>query len=162
MPRKGPVSRRPVTPDPKFQEAPLETRRRVTKLINSVMRMGRRARAEQIVYSALGIVADKTKDDPLKTFEKALTNVKPRVEVKSRRVGGANYQVPVDIRPERSTALGMRWLIDYARARSGKSMDTKLAEELIDAAAGRGEACKKREDTHKMAEANKAFAHYRW
>ena len=162
MPRKGPVNRRTTTPDPKFSDAPLDLRCRVTKLINSVMCMGRRARAEQIVYDAFVIIAEKTQDDPLKIFDKALTNVKPRVEVKSRRVGGANYQVPVDVRPDRSTALGMRWIITYARARGGKGMHSKLAEELIDAAAGRGEAVKKREDTHKMAEANKAFSHYRW
>jgi len=162
MPRKGPISRRKIAPDPKFFEAPVEMRRRVTRLINGVMRVGKRSTAEQIVYSAFDTVAQKANEEALKVFDKALTNVKPRVEVKSRRVGGANYQVPVDVRPERSMALGMRWLITFARQRPEKGMHNKLAAEILDAAAGRGESVKKREDTHKMAEANKAFAHYRW
>lgn len=162
MPRKGPINRRKTTPDAKFVDAPVEWRRRLTKLINGLMFSGKRAVAESIVYGAFAIVAEKAQDDPLKVFDKALNNVKPRIEVKSRRVGGANYQVPVDVRPERSQALGLRWLIDYSRARPGKLMASRLAEEILDASSMRGEAVKKRDDTHKMAEANKAFAHYRW
>jgi small subunit ribosomal protein S7 len=130
--------------------------------MNGIMTRGKKAIAEQIVYKALDIVAAKAKDDPVKVWDKALANVRPKVEVKSRRVGGSTYQVPVDVRPDRSSALGMRWLIAYARSRGEKTMQEKLAAEILDAAAGRGNAVKKREDTHKMAEANKAFAHYRW
>jgi len=140
----------------------METRRRITKFINAVMLCGKKSNAEIIVYGAFEIIAHKLKDDPVKVFEKAIANVKPRLEVKSRRVGGSTYQVPVDVNPNRAQALGMRWLISYSRDRGEKTMREKLALELIDAAAGRGSAVKKREDTHKMAEANKAFAHYRW
>ena len=162
MPRRGEVPKRKVLLDPKFTDQPPELRRRLTKFMNGIMQRGKKAVAEQIVYKALDIVAQKVKDDPVKVWDKALSNVKPKVEVKSRRVGGSTYQVPVDVRPDRSTALGMRWLIGYARERGEKTMQEKLAGEIIDAAAGRGNAVKKREDTHKMAEANKAFAHYRW
>jgi small subunit ribosomal protein S7 len=162
MPRKGEVPKRRVLPDPKYSDVPMETRRRITKFINAVMLCGKKSTAEAIVYGAFEIVAHKLKDDPIKAFEKAVGNVKPRLEVKSRRVGGSTYQVPVDVRPDRAQALAMRWLINYSRNRGEKTMKEKLALELIDAAAGRGSAVKKREDTHKMAEANKAFAHYRW
>ncbi len=162
MPRKGEVPKRKVLPDPKFTDATQELRRRLTKFINTVMDSGKKAVAEQIVYKALDIVAERAKDDPMKVWEKALTNVKPKVEVKSRRVGGSTYQVPVDVRPDRSQALGMRWLVHYARERGEKTMIEKLAAEILDASQNKGNAVKKREDTHKMAEANKAFAHYRW
>ena len=162
MPRKGEVPKRKVLPDPKYTDAPSETRRRITKFINVVMRDGKRGVAESIVYGAFDRIADRAKDDPVKVWERALANVKPRVEVKSRRVGGSNYQVPVDVRPDRSQALGMRWLISYARGRGEKTMVDRLANEILDAAANRGSSVKKREDVHKMAEANKAFAHYRW
>jgi len=162
MPRKGEVPKRKPLPDPKFTEAPLEMRRRLTKFTNGVMERGKKSIAEGIVYGALELVSQRAKDDPLKIFEKALSNVKPRLEVKSRRVGGSTYQVPVDVRPDRSLALGMRWLISYSRNRGEKTMREKLAGEILDASQGRGNAVKKREDTHKMAEANKAFAHYRW
>jgi len=162
MPRKGEVPKRKVLPDPKFTDQPLEVRRRITKFMNGVMRCGKKSVAERIVYQAFDIIAEKAKDDPIKVWEKALANVKPKLEVKSRRVGGSTYQVPVDVRPDRSQALGMRWLIAYARQRGERTMQEKLAAEILDAAAGRGNAVKKREDTHKMAEANRAFAHYRW
>jgi small subunit ribosomal protein S7 len=162
MPRKGEVPKRQVETDPRYTEAPPELRRRVTKFMNTVMTRGKKSTAEGIVYGALDIVAQRAKEDPLKVFEKALGNVKPKVEVKSRRVGGSTYQVPVDVRADRSQALGMRWLVGYARDRGEKTMQEKLAGEILDAANNRGNACKKREDTHKMAEANKAFAHYRW
>ncbi|HKA88013.1 MAG TPA: 30S ribosomal protein S7 [Haliangiales bacterium] len=162
MPRKGEVPKRKVLPDPKFTDATHELRRRLTKFINTVMDSGKKSVAEQIVYKALDIVAERAKDDPMKVWEKALTNVKPKVEVKSRRVGGSTYQVPVDVRPDRSQALGMRWLVHYARERGEKTMIEKLAAEILDASQNKGNAVKKREDTHKMAEANKAFAHYRW
>ncbi len=162
MPRKGEVAKRRPLPDPKYSDVPMETRRRITKFINAVMLRGKKSTAEMIVYGAFEIIAHKLKDDPIKVFEKAVVNVKPRLEVKSRRVGGSTYQVPVDVRPDRAQALAMRWLIGYARERGEKTMKDKLAGEIIDAAAGRGSAVKKREDTHKMAEANKAFAHYRW
>ena len=162
MPRKGEVPKRKPLPDPKFTDSQHEIRRRVTKFINTVMADGKKANAEQIVYGAFDIVAEKAKDDPLKVWEKALSNVKPKVEVKSRRVGGSTYQVPVDVRPDRSQALGMRWLVSYARDRGEKTMIEKLASEILDASQNKGNAVKKREDVHKMAEANKAFAHYRW
>jgi small subunit ribosomal protein S7 len=162
MPRKGEVPKRKPLPDPKYSDVPMETRRRITKFINVVMLRGKKSTAENIVYGAFEIIAHRLKDDPVKVFEKALANVKPRLEVKSRRVGGSTYQVPVDVRPERAQALGLRWLVGYARKRGEKTMKEKLASELIDAASGRGTTVKKREDTHKMAEANKAFAHYRW
>jgi small subunit ribosomal protein S7 len=156
MPRRGLVPKREILPDPVYQ-SPL-----VTKFINSLMHDGKRSTAEQIFYGAMQIVQERTKEDPVKIFRKALDNVKPVLEVKSRRVGGSNYQVPVEVRPERRTALAIRWLIGYSRDRSEKSMREKLANEVLDASALRGGAFKKKEDTHKMAEANKAFAHYRW
>ena len=156
MPRRREVPKRKVHPDPKFND------RQVGRFTNVVMRDGKKSTAERIVYGAFGIIENKTRNDPLQMFRRALDNVRPRVEVKSRRVGGATYQVPVEVRPERATSLAMRWLVEYAQARPGKSMQDRLANELIDAANERGESVKKREDTHRMAEANKAFAHYRW
>ncbi len=163
MPRKGEVPRRKQLPDPKFTDQPVDMRRRLTKFVNTVMEAGKKSVAERIVYGAFDIVAEKAKEDPVKVWDRALGNVQPKLEVKSRRVGGATYQVPVDVRPDRALTLGMRWLIHSARERSdGRTMQEKLASELLDASANRGPAVKKREDTHKMAEANKAFAHYRW
>jgi small subunit ribosomal protein S7 len=162
MPRKGEVPKRKVLPDPKFTDAPSDVRRRITKFVNVVMHDGKKAVAEGIVYGALDLVAERAKDDPLKVWDRALSNVRPRVEVKSRRVGGSTYQVPVDVRPDRSLALGMRWLVQYSRERNEKTMMDRLANEIVDAAQNRGNAVKKREDVHKMADANKAFAHYRW
>jgi small subunit ribosomal protein S7 len=162
MPRKGEVPKRDTIPDPKYTDAPLDVRKRVTKFMNTVMTRGKKSTAERIVYGALEIVEQKSKQEALKIFDLALQNVKPKLEVKSRRVGGSTYQVPVDVRPERSTALGMRWLVIYSRDRGEKTMVEKLAAEILDASQNRGNAVKKREDTHKMAEANKAFAHYRW
>jgi small subunit ribosomal protein S7 len=162
MPRKGEVAKRKPLPDPKFTDAPMDQRRRITKFINVVMLDGKKSTAERIVYGALDVVAERAKDDPLKVWERALSNIRPRVEVKSRRVGGSTYQVPVDVRPDRSLALGMRWLIGYARNRNEQTMVTRLAGEILDASQNRGLAVKKREDVHKMADANKAFAHYRW
>jgi small subunit ribosomal protein S7 len=156
MPRRGFVAKREILPDPLYQ-SPL-----VTKFINSLMSHGKKSVAESIFYNAMTIVQERTKEDPVKVFRKAIDNVKPLLEVKSRRVGGSNYQVPVEVRPERRTALAVRWLITYAQARTEKSMRDKLANEIMDASALRGGAFKKKEDTHKMAEANKAFAHYRW
>jgi small subunit ribosomal protein S7 len=156
MPRRREVPERPVVHDSKYNS------RLVTKFIKSIMKDGKKSTAELILYGALDIIEDKTKESPLKIFEKAVENVKPMIEVKSRRVGGSTYQVPTEIRPSRRTALGIRWIISFARKRSEKSMASKLAAELLDAANKRGSAVKKREDTHKMAEANKAFAHYRW
>ena len=162
MPRKGDVPKRKPFPDPKYADAPMEVRRRLTKFMNGLMLKGKKALAERIVYGAFNIIAERKKDDPLKIFEKALANVRPRLEVKSRRVGGSTYQVPVEVKPNRSLALSMRWLIAFARSRSEKTMEERLASELLDAYDGHGRSVKKREDTHKMAEANKAFAHYRW
>jgi small subunit ribosomal protein S7 len=162
MPRKGEVPKRKVLPDPKYVDNPAEVRRRITKFINVVMSDGKKAVAEKIVYGAFDLVAARAKDDPIKVWDKALTNVKPKVEVKSRRVGGSTYQVPVDVRPDRSQALGMRWLVLYARDRGEKTMIEKLANEILDASQNKGNAVKKREDVHKMADANKAFSHYRW
>jgi small subunit ribosomal protein S7 len=156
MPRRGNVVRRQVVSDPKYNE------KLVTKFINSVMQGGKKGTAETIVYGALEIIHQRTKDDPMKVFKKALSNVRPSVEVKSRRVGGSTYQVPVEVRPDRRNALAFRWLCLYARARRGASFTEKLAAEMFDASDNRGEAIKKREDVHRMAEANKAFAHYRW
>ncbi|MCL6566259.1 MAG: 30S ribosomal protein S7 [Acidobacteriia bacterium] len=156
MPRKGPVPRRPVPPDPVYGSD------LVTKFINSMMWDGKKSTAQRIFYAAMERIQQRTNDDPLKTFKKAIENCKPVVEVKTRRVGGANYQVPVEVNPFRRQSLAIRWLINYARERSGKSMVEKLTEELIDAANNRGGAIKKKEDVHRMAEANKAFAHYRW
>ena len=163
MPRKGEVPKRKPLPDPKFTDQTVDSRRRITKFVNTVMDSGKKAIAEGIVYGAFDLVAEKAADDPVKIWDKAMANVQPKIEVKSRRVGGATYQVPVDVRPDRAMALGMRWLIHSARARSdGRTMREKLAAELLDASNNKGAAVKKREDTHKMAEANKAFAHYRW
>ncbi|MCA1961981.1 MAG: 30S ribosomal protein S7 [Desulfomonile sp.] len=156
MPRKGKVPKRDILPDPKYHS------KLVAKFINAVMWQGKKSVAESIVYDALDIMAEKTGEDPLKVFERALDNTRPVLEVRSRRVGGSTYQVPVEIRPERRQSLAIRWLINYARGRGEKSMKQKLAAELLDAAANKGSAVKKKEDTHRMAEANKAFAHYRW
>ncbi len=156
MPRRREVTERPVRPDPKYGS------RLVAKFINSLMRDGKKSVAERILYDSFGILSEKVKETPLKIFEQAVDNVRPMVEVRSRRVGGSTYQVPTEIRPSRRTALGIRWLISYARQRTEKGMARKLAAELLDAANNRGGAVKKREDTHKMAEANKAFAHFRW
>ena len=162
MPRKGEVPKRDSLPDPKYTDAPLDVRKRVTKFMNTVMTRGKKSTAEGIVYGAFDLIENRAKQEPLKVFDAALNNVKPKLEVKSRRVGGSTYQVPVDVRPERSQALGMRWLVIYSRDRGEKTMLDKLAAEILDASKNGGAAVKKREDTHKMAEANKAFAHYRW
>ncbi len=156
MPRRRVVVKRKILPDPKFQD------RVVAKFVNNLMKEGKKSVGEKIIYGAFSQVETRLKDDPLKIFKKALDNVKPMVEVKSRRVGGATYQVPVEVRQDRRVALAMRWLIEYSKGRGEKTMIEKLAGEIIDAANNRGNAVKKREDTHKMAEANKAFAHYRW
>ncbi len=156
MPRRRVVAKREVLPDPKFHNQV------IAKFINHVMVSGKKAVAERIVYGALDRVNARDGADPVETFEKALDAIAPMVEVKSRRVGGATYQVPIEVRPSRRNALAMRWLVDSARSRSEKSMAARLAGELMDAADGRGSAVKKREDTHRMAEANKAFAHYRY
>ncbi len=156
MPRRREVTKREILPDPKYKNA------LVAKFVNNIMKRGKKSVAERILYGALDIIQERAKEDPLKLFEKSVGNTKPIIEVKSRRVGGATYQVPTEVRPERRTALAIRWLINYAKERSEKSMEEKLAAELIDAANNRGGAIKKREDVHKMAEANKAFAHYRW
>ncbi|NSW88000.1 MAG: 30S ribosomal protein S7 [Syntrophobacteraceae bacterium] len=156
MPRRREVPKRYVLPDPKFNS------RLVAKFINNVMRKGKKSLAEHVFYGALDLIEQRMKQDPLDVFHKALDNVRPIIEVKSRRVGGATYQVPVEVRHERRDALAMRWIIGYARNRSEKTMVQKLAGELQDAAQNRGGSVKKREDTHRMAEANKAFAHYRW
>jgi small subunit ribosomal protein S7 len=156
MPRRRVVAKREILPDPLYNS------QLVTKFINSVMGAGRKSLAEGILYGALNRVAEKTQDDPMKTFKKAIENVKPALEVKSRRVGGSTYQVPVEVRPNRRTSLAIRWIIEYAGARGEKTMKEKLAAELLDASNLRGGAVKKKDDTHKMAEANKAFAHYRW
>lgn len=156
MPRKGSVPKRDVIPDPVYGSKVL------AKLINQVMLDGKKSLAEKICYGALDIIAQKTGQEPLEVLDQALKNVMPVLEVKARRVGGANYQVPVEVRPERRQTLAIRWLVNYARERNGRSMQEKLAAELMDAANNTGGAVKKKEDTHKMAEANKAFAHYRW
>jgi small subunit ribosomal protein S7 len=156
MPRKGEVKRREVLPDPKFGD------RMVTKFMVCMMGDGKRSLAERILYGALDVVAERSKEDALSVFKRALDQAKPLVEVRSRRVGGATYQVPSEVRPNRRTSLAMRWLVQNARSRPEKSMVQKLAGELLDAANGRGGTIKKKEDTHRMAEANKAFAHYRW
>ena len=156
MPRRRVAAKREVLPDPKFGNVTL------AKFMNHVMVSGKKSVAERIVYGALTIVEERLKKDPVEVFEEALDNVAPLVEVKSRRVGGATYQVPVEVRPARRTALAMRWLVDYARSRGEKSMPQRLAGELIDAVQGKGGAVKKREDVHRMAEANKAFSHFRF
>ena len=156
MPRRGMVPKREVLADPLYNSA------LVTKFINSMMYGGQRAISQQIMYEAFNQMQAKTQEDPLKVFKRAVDNVKPSLEVKSRRVGGSNYQVPVEVNPARRTSLALRWLISFARKRPERTMVSKLANELMDAANMRGGAVKKKEDTHKMAEANKAFAHYRW
>ena len=156
MPRKGPAPRRPLMADP-VHNSPL-----VTQLINKVLLQGKRQLAERIVYGALEGCQEKTGSDPVVILKRALDNIKPTLEVRSRRVGGATYQVPVEVRPSRATTLGLRWLVQYSRSRREKTMMERLMNELLDASNGLGAAVKKREDTHKMAESNKAFAHYRW
>ncbi len=156
MPRRREVPKRRIPADPKFNDVS------VTKFMNCLMSEGKKAIAEQIVYGALDVIVDRTREDPIRVFKQAVENCEPLVEVKSRRVGGSTYQVPVEVRPERRQALAMRWLIQHARLRGGKSMREKLANELIEASHMRGGAIKKKEDVHRMAEANKAFAHYRW
>ncbi|WP_020405294.1 30S ribosomal protein S7 [Hahella ganghwensis] len=156
MPRRRVAAKREILPDPKFASLKL------AKFINHVMESGKKSVAEKIVYGALDIVSQKGGKDPLETFELALENIQPLVEVKSRRVGGATYQVPVEVRPSRQQALSMRWLVEYSRKRGEKSMAARLAAEMLEAAEGRGAAVKKREDVHRMAEANKAFSHYRF
>ena len=156
MPRKGPAPRHPVVPDPVYN-SPL-----VTQLVNKILLRGKRQLAERIVYAALEGCREKSGTDPVVTLKRAMDNVKPTLEVRSRRVGGATYQVPIEVRAGRSTTLGLRWLITYSRARREKTMIERLMNELLDASNGLGAAVKRREDTHKMAESNKAFAHYRW
>ena len=156
MPRKGHVAKREVLADPIYNS------KLVTKLINSIMLDGKKGVAQKIVYGAFDIVREKTGKDPLEAFEQAMENIMPVLEVKARRVGGATYQVPMDVRPARRQTLGLRWLTNYARSRSERTMAERLANEIMDAANNTGSAVKKREDTHKMAESNKAFAHYRW
>ncbi len=156
MPRKGYIAKRDVLPDPIYNS------KVVTKLINNVMLDGKKTVAQTIVYGAFDIIKEKTEKDPLEVFTEALNNVMPSLEVKARRVGGATYQVPLEIRPERRQTLGLRWLVKYARLRNDKTMALKLAQEIIDATQGNGGAFKKKEDMHKMAEANKAFAHYKF
>jgi small subunit ribosomal protein S7 len=156
MPRRRVAARRSILPDPKFGSVTL------AKFMNHLMVDGKKSVAEKIVYGALGTISDRGNADPLKVFESALENIAPLVEVKSRRVGGATYQVPVEVRPDRRNALSMRWLVEYARARGEKSMALRLAGEILDASQGRGSAVKKREDVHRMAEANRAFSHYRF
>ena len=154
--RKRRAVKRDVLPDPIYKS------KVVTKLINRIMLDGKKGVAEKILYEAFDIVKEKTGEDPVKVFEKALENIKPQLEVKSKRVGGSNYQVPVEVSETRSQTLGLRWLVNYARLRGGHTMAQNLADEIVDASNGTGNAVKKREDTHRMAEANKAFAHYRW
>jgi len=156
VPRKGYIAKREVIPDPVYNS------KIVTKLINNVMESGKKSVAQKIVYGAFDIVREKTGKEPLATFDEAMNNIMPVLEVKARRVGGATYQVPIEIRADRRQALGLRWLVRYARLRNEKTMAEKLANEIIDATNSMGGAFKKKEDTHKMAEANKAFAHYRW
>ncbi len=156
MPRKGPVAKRDVLPDPIYNS------KLVTKLINKLMLDGKRGTAQRILYSSFDIIKEKSGRDAMEVFEEALNNIMPVLEVRARRVGGSNYQVPVEVRAERRTTLGLRWLVNYSRLRGEKTMEQRLANEILDAANNTGSAVKKREDTHKMAEANKAFAHYRW
>jgi small subunit ribosomal protein S7 len=156
MPRKGPAPKRQVLPDPRFNS------RTIARFVNKLMLRGKKSTAEQITYGAFEIMRTKTGKDPMEVFTQALNNAMPLVEVRPRRVGGATYQVPMEVRPDRRQAMGMRWLIGYARSRPGRTMQERLAAELMDAASNQGASVKKREDTHRMAEANKAFAHYRW
>jgi small subunit ribosomal protein S7 len=164
MSRKGikAKQRKRITYDIRYTDHPTDVNRDIAKFINVVMLDGKKSTAEKIVFSAFEIISEKTKDDPVKVFEKAIANVRPRLEVRARRVGGSNYQVPMEVRNERSQALAFRWLISFARNRPEKTMRERLANEMLDAAQNRGLAVKKREDVHKMADANKAFAHYRW
>ncbi len=156
MPRKGPVAKRDVLPDPLYNS------KLVTRLINKLMIDGKRGKAQSILYSAFNLVQERSGKDAMEVFDQALKNIMPVLEVRARRVGGANYQVPVEVRPERRSTLGLRWLVNYARLRGEKTMEERLANEILDAANNSGASVKKREETHKMAEANKAFAHYRW
>ena len=156
MPRRGSIQKRDVLADPVYNS------KLVTRLINNIMLDGKRGVAQKIVYDAFDIIAEKTGNDALETFEKAMENIMPLLEVKARRVGGATYQVPIEVRADRRVTLGLRWLTNYSRARSERTMKERLANEILDAVNGMGNAVKKREDTHKMAEANKAFAHFRW
>ncbi|MGG3801523.1 30S ribosomal protein S7 [Metabacillus fastidiosus] len=156
MPRKGPVTKRDVLPDPLYNS------KLVTRLVNRIMIDGKRGKAQSVLYNAFDLIKERSGNDAIEVFEQALKNIMPVLEVKARRVGGANYQVPVEVRPDRRTTLGLRWLVNYARLRGEKTMEERLANEILDAANNTGAAVKKREDTHKMAEANKAFAHYRW
>ncbi len=156
MPRRATVDKREILPDPVYNS------RLVTKFINNVTREGKKTTAERIFYGALGIIAERTGDDPVKVFKRAVENTRPQVEVKSRRVGGSTYQVPIEVNNERQQSLAIRWLINFANSRHEKTMTERLAGEFLDAASNRGGAIKKRDDTHRMAEANKAFAHYRW
>lgn len=156
VPRKGSIPKREVLPDPVYGS------KVVAKLINNIMQDGKKGTAQRIVYNAFETIKEKTGNDPLEVFDKAMTNIMPVLEVKARRVGGSNYQVPVEVRPERRYTLGLRWLTKYTRARGEKTMQERLAKEIMDAANNTGAAVKKKEDTHKMADANKAFAHYRW
>ena len=156
MPRRGQIAKRDVLPDPLYNS------KLVTRLINNIMYDGKKGVAQKIVYGAFDIVREKTGKEPIEVFEEAMENVMPQLEVKARRVGGATYQVPMEVSPERRQTLGLRWITTYSRARSEKTMKERLAGEILDALNGTGGAAKKREDTHKMAEANKAFAHYRW
>jgi small subunit ribosomal protein S7 len=156
MPRRGAVPKLEILPDPVYRSKVL------TKLINQIMQKGKKSVSEMVVYGALDKIKEKTGKNPLEVFEAAMKNIMPVLEVKARRVGGANYQVPIEVRSERRQTLAIRWLTRYSRERAGRTMEDKLANEIMDAAAGTGAAVKKREDTHKMAEANKAFAHYRW
>jgi small subunit ribosomal protein S7 len=156
MPRKGPAPRRELPPDPIYHSA------LVTQLVNKVLSRGKRSLAEQIVYDALETIKERTSTEPISTLKRAVDNTKPQLEVKSRRVGGATYHVPVDVKPRRATTLSVRWLVGYSRQRREKTMSMRLASELLDASNGVGAAVKRREDMHKMAESNKAFAHYRW
>lgn len=156
MSRKGNIPKRKILPDPKFHD------KLITKFVNTVMLHGKKSLAEKLVYGSFDILHEKLNDDPMKLFKTALENIKPVVEVRSRRVGGATYQVPMEVRPERRVSLGLRWLVLYARERSEKTMADRLAAEMMDAIHNRGNAVKKRDDVHKMAEANKAFSHFRW
>ena len=156
VPRRGSIAKRDVLPDPLYNS------KLVTRLINNIMIDGKRGVSQKIVYGAFDIIREKTDKDPLEVFEKAMENIMPLLEVKARRVGGATYQVPIEVRPDRRQTLGLRWLTTYSRARSERTMKERLANEIMDAINGNGGAAKKREDTHRMADANKAFAHYRW
>ena len=156
MPRKGPVPKRDVLPDPLYDS------KLVTRLINQIMIDGKRGKAQKILYNAFEIVAEKSGQEAVEVFEQAMENVMPVLEVKARRIGGSNYQVPIEVRPDRRRTLGLRWIVNYARLRGEHTMEERLAKEIMDAANNTGASVKKREDTHKMADANRAFAHYRW